>query len=190
MGYASCNWAQLLRELTQARDNARLPPEPHPRRQRRPLRHPPSRRRRLPCLSRAHRHHRRARIPRPAIRKPEGRILSPCRARYPQGGKGEHAAANAAVARRAGERGGNAVCCKDTDVEETRAVQGQGHICQWGNDQAEEQEDQVSAGSVLESCTICMASVLYVTLDEDTAKPSGIRYAPISSGSSPPVSLS
>ena len=63
--------------LTFVRNDSRLSPESHPRRQRRPFRDSPLQWCRLSLDRRDHRHNRRARIPWSAVRESEGRVLPP-----------------------------------------------------------------------------------------------------------------
>lgn len=86
-------------QLTSERDDSRISSESHPWRERGSLRYPTFQRCRLPFHDRDHRYNHRARIPRSAIRKPEGRILPPYRAGHPKRDEGKHAATDATAAR-------------------------------------------------------------------------------------------
>jgi hypothetical protein len=131
------------------RHRPRLPRKSHPRRKRRPRRHPAARGSRLPRDSRKNRHHQIARIRRPAVRIPKGRLLTSHRAGNPQGRQSQHAAADSNPTRRRGEGGRDAVCRRDQGVEATGAVQGQGNLRQWRNDQAQGEEDQIVVARVV-----------------------------------------
>ena len=145
-----------------SRDYPRIPPKPHLRRQRGTQLYSPLRRCRLPCLGRKHRYHCQVRIPRAEIRQPEGRLLSPSRARHTKRRRREYPAAYAITSRRTGEGGCDAICGEYPEVEGTRALQGQGYLCGRGDDQAQEQEDQISISRyALYLCTIYVQAPLY-----------------------------
>lgn len=126
-----------------SRDNPRIPPKPHPRRERRPQRDSALCRSWLSCLGGRDRNDRDIRIPRSEVHQSQSRLLSPSRARHTEGRHRQHTATDASTVGRAGEGGSHAVCGKYQSVEDTGAIQGQGNICERRDYKAEEQEDQV-----------------------------------------------
>lgn len=85
-------------KLTCCRNDPCLPPEPHPRCQRRPLCNPSFQRCWLSFYHRNHRYDSRARIPWSAVRELKGWIFAPHRARHSKGHEGKHTATDATVA--------------------------------------------------------------------------------------------
>lgn len=86
---------------------------------------------------------RRTRIPRTAVCFLEGRLLASHRARRSSRHESKHTAADAHTVGRAGEGSGESIRGQDQEVEGTGALQGEGHLRERGNHQAEGKEDQV-----------------------------------------------
>lgn len=119
-------------------------PALHNRRVRRAHGRPAARGYRLPSV---HRQAARAGgVPGPGFCVPASGLLAPDRPGRPRGGQGVDAAAHAHPARGHQQGEGDAVRGGHPEVAGAGAVQGQGHIRQRRDDQAEAEEDQVREG--------------------------------------------
>lgn len=111
------------------------------------------------------------RIPRTAIRLPEGRLLASYRARCSSRHESKHAAANAHTVGRASERGGESIRGKDQEVEGTGALQGKRHLREWGNYQAKGEEDQVEIVQCADRTRPLCRAVIWILWSSRTAAP-------------------
>lgn len=101
------------------RNDPRIPQQPHIRRVRRSRCDITTCGGRLQSYSRANSRLGSTRVPRPAIRLPEGWLLASHRARRPAWHESEHTTAYKDSIGRNGKRGGKSICCQDQEVEST-----------------------------------------------------------------------
>ena len=97
----------------------------------RSYRNPKTRRCRLSSYSRTFSRQRPARISWSAVRVFESRIFASHRAWRPTRHESIYSSTYAYIAGRSGEGGRESICCKDKEMESTRAIQGKRHIRQW-----------------------------------------------------------